>query len=53
MPGAVWAEPDLAAGAAALADLAGDAARRRKIGAAAKAAIAERLATRPCRLALG
>ncbi len=35
-PGAVWAEPDVAAAAAALTRLAGDPAERRRLGAAAR-----------------
>jgi len=53
MRGALWAEPDLEAGARALADLAGDAGKRSRMGAAARAAIAERLGTKPYRQALG
>jgi glycosyltransferase involved in cell wall biosynthesis len=53
MRGAFWAEPDLKAGAGALAELAADADKRRRMGAAAKAAIAERLGTSRYRQALG
>ncbi len=53
MRGALWAEPDLEAGARALAELAGDAGKRSRMGAAARAAIAERLGTKPYRQALG
>lgn len=52
MQGAFWAEPDLEAGAAALAELAANPDKRRQIGLAAKSAIAERLGTRPYRQAL-
>lgn len=42
-PGAVWADPDLDAAAAALRRLAGNEAERRRLGAAARAAAAVRL----------
>lgn len=53
MRGTVWAEPDLEAGARALAELAEDAGKRSRMGAAARAAIAERLGTKAYRQALG
>lgn len=53
LEGALWAEPDLEAGAEALADLAKDPGKRQRLGAAARAAIAERLGTAPYRRALG
>lgn len=52
LEGALWAEPDLDAGAEALADLANDPGKRQRLGAAARAAIAERLGTTPYRRAL-
>ena len=53
LEGALWAEPDLEAGAEALADLAKDPGKRQRLGAAASAAIAEKLGTAPYRRALG
>lgn len=42
-PGALWADPDIEAGARILASLAADPARRQKLGEAARASIAARL----------
>lgn len=53
MPGAVWAEPDIAAAVAALADLAQNPEKRRRMGAAARTAVARRLSPEAYRLALG
>nr|WP_274607277.1 glycosyltransferase [Paracraurococcus ruber] len=43
LPGALWAEPDIGAAAAALSALAADAALRRRLGRAGQAAVASRL----------